>query len=499
MVTKDLREGDRIVHINFGMVVFAKDEKAASGAVANAQAYMRTFGFKMLEDTYISGPMFGNFMPFGTDPVSHASIKRWKRRTCRQLVPMLPIMAEWRGTGTPGLLLISRNGQLMSLSNWDSPENYNCAIAAQSGSGKSFLAQTLLFNARMMGARFWIIDKGQSYRNIVEQMNGQRMTFGRDSKLCLNPFTYVEDYDEDEDLLYSQVAAMAALNEPLSDLQAAEVKRLMRHQFQTVGARQMMVDHVATACLQSDDSRVRDVGKQLGPFTKDGGYGYLFYGQNNYEADNPVILLEMDELEGRAHLQRVVLLQLMFQVRREMQRLPRGMRKYLLIDEAWELLNSNRGATTSDPVADFVEKAYRQFRKMGGAAFTITQTIADFFETPVTRAIWKNSSHRWLLGQKGDAIEEAKREKQLDIGDHGFRILRSVKTVPGEYSEIFMETPYGYGVGRLIVPPVLRKLFSTDPKDTSRIADLRERGMTLVEAAEQVARSDGQIHLEEAA
>lgn len=493
LASKHLADGDRIVRMAFGMVVFARGAKASLAAVANAQAYMRSFGFRMLEDKYLMGPMFGNFMPFGTDPVSHMSIKRWKRRTCKAAVPMLPIMAEWRGTGTPGLLLISRNGQLMSLSNWDSDTNYNCAIAAQSGSGKSFLAQALLFNARMMGGRFWIVDKGKSYRNVVEQMGGQRLTFGKDTTLCLNPFTIVDDYEEDEDLLFSLVAAMAALNEPLTDLQAADMKKLMRETFHRIGRDDMTVDHLAAVLLASDDQRVRDVGRQLHPFTEEGGYGHLFHGRNNYEVDNPVILLEMDELEGRMHLQRVVLLQLMFQIRRDMGRLPRSLRKYLLIDEAWELLNGAGSAATGDPVADFVGKAYRQFRKLGGAALTITQSISDFFQSEVTRTIWKNSAHRWLLGQKGDAIEEAKREKYLDIGDHGFRILRSVKTVPGEYSEIFLETPMGYGVGRLIVPPVLRKLFSTEPNDVARIEALKAQGYSLVAAAERVARDDGQL------
>ncbi len=493
LASKQIGDGDRIIRMCFGMVVITPDEKTSLAAVANAQAYMRTFGFKMMEDKYLCAPMFGNFMPFGTDVVSHAALRRWKRTTARGAVPLLPVMAEWRGTGTPSLLLVSRNGQLMSLSNWDSDTNFNCAIAAESGSGKSFLAQTLLQNARMTGDRFWIVDKGKSYTNIVEMMGGQRLSFGPSSGLCLNPWTIVDDYEADEDLLYSLISAMAAMNDPLSDVQSAEVKRLMRLTFNSVGREAMTIDHLAHVLLQQTDPRIRDVGTQLHPFTREGGYGRLFYGRNNYEVDNPVILLELDDLEGRAHLQRVVLLQLMFQIRREMGRLPRTVRKYLLIDEAWELLAGNGIAGGADPVADFVGKAYRQFRKHGGGALTITQSISDYFQNEVTRTIWANSAHKWLLGQRPEAIEAAKREGQLDIGDHGFRLLRGVHTVKGEYSEIFMHTPQGYGVGRLIVPPVFRKLFSTTATDVGRIAEMRERGMPLMKAIEKLAIEDGLI------
>lgn len=493
LAKKALGDGDRIVRMCFGLVIFSKDDRASTAAVANAQAYMGTFGFKLLEDTYFSGPMFGNFMPFGTDPSSHQIMKRWKRTTTRGVVPLLPIMAEWRGTGTPTLLPISRNGQLMSVSNFDSETNYNLAIAAESGSGKSFLAQALLINARMMGARFWLIDKGGSYRNTVEQMGGQVLTFGPNSTLCLNPFTIVDDYAESEDLLYSLIGAMAALSEPLTDLQGSEVKRIMGETFRSVGPAEMKVDHLAQALLESPDSRVQDVGRQLYPFTQAGGYGRLFHGRNNYQADNPVILLELDDLEGRAHLQKVVLLQLMFQIQRDMRRLPKSMHKYLLIDEAWELLAGTSVSGGADPVAEFVGGAYRRFRKAGGAAITITQSVTDFFKNDVTRAIWENSAHRWLLGQKGDAIERAKREGYLVMGEHGFRVLRGVRTVPGEYSEVFFSTPFGYGVGRLIVPPVMRKVFSTAPADTSRMAALRAQGLDLIEAARRMAIEDGHL------
>lgn len=491
LASKQIGEGDRIVRICFTMAIFTPSENASLAAVANARAYMREFGFQMMEDKYFSAPMFGNMMPFGTDVASAPAMKRWRRFTSKGVVPLLPIMAEWRGTGTPTILAVSRNGQLMSLSNWDSETSYNCCIAAESGSGKSFLAQALVVNARMNGDRFWIIDKGKSYRNIVELLGGQRLTFGPDSKLCLNPFTIVDNYEEDEDLLYSLISAMAALNDPLSDLQAAELKKLMRMTFTEVGRDSMTVDHLAQVLLEHPDHRIKDVGTQLHPFTREGGYGRLFHGRNNYEVDNPVILLELDDLEGRVHLQRVVLLQLMFQIRREMGRLPRGLRKYLLIDEAWELLSGGAVGSGTDPVADFVGKAYRQFRKLGGAAFTITQSIADFFQNDVTRAIYENSPHKWLLGQRGEAIESTKKEGRLDIGEHGFRLLRGVHTVKGEYSEIFMHTPYGYGVGRLIVPPITRKLFSTTASDVGRVTEMRARGMTLTQAIEKLAIEDG--------
>lgn len=491
LASQQINDGDRIVRIAFGMALFTPDEKSSLAAVANARAYMREFGFQMLEHSFIVAPLFGNMMPFGTDVTAHAALRTFRRTTSRGAVPLLPIMSEWRGTGTPTLMLASRNGQLMTLSNWDSESSFNVCIAAESGSGKSFLTQAMIVGARQMGERFWIIDKGKSYRNIVEMVGGERLEFGRDSNICLNPFSMVSDYDDDADLLYGLISAMAALQEPLTDLQGSQLRKIMRLVFDRLGPAEMKIDHLAEALLQSEDQRIRDVGSQLYPFTREGEYGRLFYGTNNYQANSPVVLLELDELEGRAHLQRVVLLQLMFQIRREMQRGNRAQRKHLIIDEAWELLASGAVNGGNDPIAAFIAAAYRQFRKLNGAAWTITQSVNDFFLNEVTRAIYENSPHKWLLGQRGEAIEAARSEGRLDLGDHGFKLLRSVHTVRGEYSEVFAHTPYGYGVARLIVPPLSRKLFSTTATDVARITEYRKRGMSLMDAVRKVAEEDG--------
>ncbi|WJM85515.1 hypothetical protein QUF31_21390 [Dickeya chrysanthemi] len=89
----------------------------------------------------------------------------WLTRHC---VAMLPLVASWSGTGTPMLTLFGRDGQLMSFSPYDSDGNYNFLICAQSGMGKSFLANALTTNFLSMGGRAWIIDKGFSYKQICE-------------------------------------------------------------------------------------------------------------------------------------------------------------------------------------------------------------------------------------------------------------------------------------------------------------------------------------------
>ena len=64
----------------------------------------------------------------------------------------------------------------------------------------------------------------------------------------------------------------------------------------------------------------------------------------------------------------------------------------------------------------------------------------------------------------------------------GAELLKTVHTLPGAYSEIMVLTDRGGGIGRLVVDPFRRLLYSTDPKDVAALRALRERGRSVVEA-----------------
>lgn len=475
VATAAVGAGDPMVRGYLGMAVMAASKPLAMAAATNVMAYMREFGLSVMKDNFFCAPLFANLLPFAADVTAAVSLRRFKRWATRHVIPMLPIASEWRGTGSPSLMTISRNGQLMAVSNWDSDSNYNVIVAAQSGSGKSFMMNDYIVNERMRNTRVWVIDKGRSYRNLCELVGGQELSFGLTSNICLNPFTNVTDYDEDADVLYALISTMAALRTPLTDLQGARVKQLMHGCFVERG-QDMLIDDLARVLIADEDQRVQDVGHQLFPFTKDGEYGKWFYGRCNYRADAPFVLLELDELDGREHLQRVVLLQLIYQIQHDMYLGERNQNKVLVIDEAWELLD---GPETGI----FIERAYRRFRKYNGAAITITQSCMDYFRSKNTLPIFENSAYKLLLGQSGEAISMLEREQRLAIGQHGFNLLRTLRSVPGEYSEIFFHTPYGYGIGRLVVPELARFVYSTTPAEVVRMNEMREKGMDIIAAA----------------
>lgn len=471
-----LDEGDRPVRAALGLALLVDDRDAGHRAVTRAKVYFRELGFQLLEDRYIALPAFLNLLPLGAERSHVRESQRFKTLATRHAIPLMPLFADWAGSGTPLLSLISRSGALMQFSLFDSPTNYNASIAAQSGAGKSFLTNELILRALAEGMRVWVIDIGRSYQNLAESLGGQFLSFSRDTPLSMNPFKTLGNWSEEADLITALIAAMAAPNETLSDFQSAGLKQILRTEYEARGASLELGD-IASALSTASDPRLRDLGLQLDPFTADGEYGAFFTGEGPAIGEERFTVLELEGLQGRRALQQVVLLQLILGIQQAMIKAPRQQKKLVIIDEAWDLL-------TDGPAARFIEHGYRRFRKYGGAAITLTQSVNDLYRTPVGRAIVENSAHLLLLGQKAEAIEQLRGERRLPLGEAGLSLLKSVHTLPGRYSEVFIFGETGAGIGRLVVDPFKRLLFSTRPDDLAALADLRACGLDLETAIE---------------
>lgn len=479
---EDLGEGAAPLKMSFSVVLFAPTLERLDKASTDMGSFFSTLNFSLMEDRYVHLPMLLNSLPFCCDRHSIQDLHRYKTMTGKQAGVLVPIFGEWKGEGRHDLTLLSRNGQIMSMTLDEGGSNMNCVIAAESGSGKSFLANEIITSYMSKGAQVWIIDAGKSYKNLCEVLEGDFLEFSNDSDIQMNPFELVKDYKEDEDILVSMVSAMASQEGNLNEFQVASLKELMGNLWEEKG-NAMTMDDIAKHCLSSDDTRIRDMGTQLYPFTQNGAYGRYFRA-NNIDFKNKLTVLELDELQGRRHLRQVILLQLVNQIQQEVFLGDRNVPKVLLIDEAWDLLKDGE-------VSTFMEHAYRKFRKSNARAIICTQSINDLYDNTAGRAIAENSATMLLLGQKPESIKSVKRSGYLSMQDAAFDLLQSVRTMQGVYSEIFIKKSKSLGVGRLVVGEFQKLLYSTDHLDVNAINAYRNRGMNATEAIHAVMRDRG--------
>lgn len=536
-IYESMMNGGRPIKTSFHVVLFGKDEKDIQGLGSQAASFWSDQHFTLKEDTYVMLPMFRNCLPMCCDRLAIKELWRYKTMTSAEAPAILPLFGESKGSGTPHIQLISRNGQLMNVSLHDSSTNQNAVIAAESGSGKSFLLNEIVLDYMSEGAKVWIIDAGKSYKKICEALGGDFVEFSDRSKLSLNPFDTVVDWNNEEDQMVNLVSTMASMQGNLDDYQIAALKGHMHRlweedyqkrvesakgaieqidteydnkveqakkvdatnaqniinelenarelaKFRALPPPQLSIDDVANACVSDNDHRVQDVGVQLGSFTSNSSYGRFFAGRNNANFNNDLTVLELDELQGRRHLRQVVLLQLISQIQREIFLGERNRKKLVIIDEAWDLLKEGE-------VASFMEGAYRKFRKYGGSAIIATQSAGDLIGTSAGVAIQNNSANTFYLGQKATTLEQLRKANTLVMEDWAFNLLKSVRTEAGVYSEIYFQQGPIQAVGRLVVSEYQKLLYSTHPDDVNAIKQYQVQGLSVDEAIKQILKDRG--------
>lgn len=488
-VTKLQEDGHRMIDLHWQGVLFAQPEEA-DFAEQRFKATFESRGWRMQRDRFIALPALLSALPMSAGPSRIKELKDTGRMTTSMswtAINTAPLIAEWKGTGTPLLMLTGRRGQLQMIDNFDNTKgNYNIACAAASGAGKSFFTQELIMSTLGTGGRCWAIDTGRSYESLSGLVGGDFLEFTPDTDICLNPFTRIANFEETLPILNQLFNEMATgSGQPLNSLQQTYIQRALTQAWNDYG-NQATVTHVAKILEDNEYEGGQIVGRMLYPYTKDGAYARFFEGESNINLDNPFVVLEMGELDAKAELRSVVLMLLMTSITEAMYLSDRKQKKLCIIDEAWRLMSGGNAGS-------FIEEGYRVARKFGGAFMTVTQGINDYYKSPTAEAALANADWMFLLRQKPEAIKAALKDDRLASTEGMTSFLTSIDTVHGLFSEIAIIGPEGMSVGRLIVDSFSEKLYSTQADEFQAIKDMQAQGMSLVDAINKLAEASGRL------
>jgi conjugal transfer ATP-binding protein TraC len=430
-----------------------------------------------------------------------------KRTITRESQNMLPIIGEWKGQPTPGMILIGRRGQpffwspfgkaLVQSADMQTNHDYNVCIAGTMGSGKSVLMNELMTNLLSLGGRVIVLDKGRSFKNACSLLKGQHLEFTVTTPLSLNPFTHIPEGDHKDDIRDEKAdrKEMLALINPLIQMMASPLigtndaqNNHIAKAIQAVWEQkksQATLEDVAQFLSSHREKEARDVGHLLHQFTRAGDYGCFFNEPANVDLSNPLVVIETDDLRNHAKLLPVIIQMLIIQVNQMIAKTDRAKPFMIMIDEAWELL---RGKKTGS----FIEQAARTVRKYKGSLVLATQSTKDYFreECPGATVAWENSEWKCILAQGDGAINEMKGIKALQpLVDDEYKesLLKSLRPQPPHYSEVAI---FGKGihgvVGRLRLDPFSRLLYSSNPDEFRAVKSRMDQGMSVEAAIEKV-------------
>ncbi|MBL8481129.1 MAG: TraC family protein, partial [Rhodocyclaceae bacterium] len=320
-------------HVNLDVIVFARQDRI-NDATQAAQNVWRQMAFDMVPNSTAHLPSLIAALPMtltaGVQEPLRAR-RRLKLMTVANAADLMPVLAESTGCGQPVLSLYGRCGQAQGYDLFaPSATNFNLAIAANSGSGKTFTANEILWREWQRGTKVIVIDIGRNYERLCRNCGGEYIDCSPDSDLTFDPFAGVDDLEEHISLIVPLLAQMASPSRQLTDYEIAQLNIIVRMVWEDAreDGRRATVTDVANAlkkaCPQGGtkealdaaqcDPRLRDLGVQLFNFTRDGAYGRFFEGDNSVDFASDFIVLDLQNLRQWPDLQQVILLMVMQQI-----------------------------------------------------------------------------------------------------------------------------------------------------------------------------------------
>lgn len=408
-------------------------------------------------------------------------------KTTVNAVDLAPIIGEWKGAGDPVMMFFGRRGTPTFVDFYSNQQgNYNVFVAGVSGSGKSVAMNEVVSAYRGIGARVWVIDVGRSYQNLIALQKGTFIEFTPESKMCINPFSWVgedneQDFKSEMRLLKPMIGRMASPNADLNGYQYSLITEAITGVWNDYGqeTNPTLIQDYLLGKIKNESGGVErvafELGKQLQPFTKDGIYGNYFNGRANLRLDDDMVGLELEELKNAPELRRVVLFVLTSRIAHDMY-LSRDRKKLCLVDEAWQLLGADK------ETAEFIEEGYRRARKYNGIFCVGTQGIEDAYKNDASQAAYNNADWKILLRQDRKNLEKLIEDGVVNLSPAIKRMLLSLRTEKGRFSEMLISSPNGDAVVRHIPDPFSLLMASTNAADFNECQALLKQGHTTMQA-----------------
>lgn len=469
------------------LVLFSPPDKAKAHC-AQALSCFDANGFKLVKQKYIQLPLYLSAFPFMTAEGLWADLKKFgqvKRMRSSEVVSILPVVGDFRISRT-GLMMPSFRHQFSCFNLFDKNlpvSNRNVAVAGYSGGGKSFLIQAMLLDVLSQNGFAWIIDKGESYRKTCQILGGAYIDA---TSLSLNPFSFVSSIEDEAPSIRDLISVMASPDGELTSVQLSHLLDAVNMAFlekKTEANIDTVVKALAAINQKEKDRRISDMMVLLKKYTTEGQYGRYFNTRSKFDPKEKLTVLELSGFEKNDELLRPVLYALIIMISELTGKLPRDVKKFIIIDEAWALFKGD-----NKHASRFIEDTSRTIRKYGGSICSISQRIQDYFDSPEAEALWDNSSIKLILKQQNAAALKVKRNAQEVLSIQEQLLAQKFPFAKTGYSAILIKTDDQYSFNRLLVDPYKRIMLTTDPEQYAAIERLVAAKTPLTSAVMQVAR-----------
>ena len=297
--------------------------------------------------------------------------------------------------------------------------NRNKFILGPSGSGKSFFTNHMCRQYWEPGTHIVLVDTGNSYQGLCNFINrrtngedGVYFTYTEKNPISFNPF-YTDDGVFDIEKRESIKTLIMTLwkrdNEPPTRSEEVALSNAVSLYIERITIDESVIpsfnsfyefvklDYAAIL----DAKRVREKDFDLAnflnvlePYYKEGEYDFLLNSEKQLDLlSKRFIVFEIDAIKDHKILFPIVTIIIMEVFINKMRRL-QGIRKMILIEEAWK-------AIAKEGMAEYIKYLFKTVRKFFGEAIVVTQEVDDIIASPIVKeSIINNSDCKILLDQR---------------------------------------------------------------------------------------------------
>lgn len=296
--------------------------------------------------------------------------------------------------------------------------NRNKFILGPSGSGKSFFTNHMVRQYYEQGAHVLLVDTGNSYQGLCELIKGKTkgedgvyFTYTEDNPIAFNPF-YTDDgvFDiEKKESIKTLILTLWKRDDEapkrseevaLSNAVSGYIERIRQNDnYPSFNGFYEYVRGDYKKILEEKQVREKDFDlanflNVLEPYYKGGEYDYLLNSDKQLDLlSKRFIVFEIDAIKDHKILFPIVTIIIMEVFINKMRRL-KGVRKLILIEEAWK-------AIAKEGMAEYIKYLFKTVRKFFGEAIVVTQEVDDIIQSPIVKeSIINNSDCKILLDQR---------------------------------------------------------------------------------------------------
>lgn len=297
--------------------------------------------------------------------------------------------------------------------------NRNKFILGPSGSGKSFFTNHMVRQYYEQGTHIVLVDTGNSYQGLCNLINkrtggqdGVYFTYTEQNPIAFNPF-YTDDNVFDIEKRESIKTLILTLwkrdNEPPSRAEEVALSNAVSQYIEKLKTDKKLIPSFNTfyEFVRDDYKKVLEEKKVrekdfdianflnvLEPYYRGGEYNFLLNSDKQLDLlSKRFIVFEIDAIKDHKILFPVVTIIIMEVFINKMRRL-QGIRKMILIEEAWK-------AIAKEGMAEYIKYLFKTVRKFFGEAIVVTQEVDDIIASPIVKeSIINNSDCKILLDQR---------------------------------------------------------------------------------------------------